>query len=116
VTGLRSDKGQVLACLTANAGAFPRCEKDPDARALAVPASGAVEFEFRDVPPGQYAIALIHDENANGRLDMRLMLPHEGFGFSRDARVRFGPPSFAKAAFSINGEARHQTIRMRYIF
>jgi uncharacterized protein (DUF2141 family) len=116
VTGLRSDKGQVLACLTAKAAAFPKCEKDPVARLLIVPADKQVELDFGPVPSGDYAIALIHDENANGRLDKRLMMPREGFGFSRNAPVGFGPPSFGTAAFSVGPDPEHQSIRMRYLF
>lgn len=116
VTGLRSSKGQVLACLTAQPAGFPDCKKDPHARALTVPASETVELDFGHLPKGRYAISLFHDENANGRLDKRLMMPREGYGFSRNAPVRLGPPSFASAAFPLDAADEHQTIRMRYIF
>ena len=115
VTGLRSEKGLVLACLTAEPESFPACDKDPAARAIRVPAAQTVELDFGPVPAGRYAIAIIHDENANGRLDKRLMLPREGFGFSRDAPVSFGPPRFDAAAFSVSGQDRHHSIRMRYL-
>ena len=39
---------------------------------------------------------------------MALMLPREGFGFSRDAAVAFGPPRFGKAAFAV-GEVTRST-------
>jgi len=116
VTGLRSAKGQVLACLTARAAAFPDCAKDPAARAVKVPASANVELDFGEVPPGRYAISLFHDENGNGRLDRRLLMPREGYGFSRDAPVHLGPPRFAEAAFAVNGGSQRQLIRMRYMF
>lgn len=116
VSGLRSDKGQVLACLTALPSAFPKCEGDPAARALTVPAGPSLRLDFGPVPSGTYAIALIHDENANGKLDKRLMIPREGFGFSRNAPVRLGPPSFASAAFAVDAHGQRQAIRMRYLF
>ncbi|MEZ5744738.1 MAG: DUF2141 domain-containing protein [Sphingomonadaceae bacterium] len=115
VTGLRSTEGKVLACLTARPQHFPQCEKDPEARSLIVKAGARVNLDFGNVPAGEYAIAIIHDENANGRLDKRLMMPREGFGFSQNAPVRFGPPSFGKAAFEVDGKGEHQSIRMRYI-
>ena len=68
------------------------------------------------VPPGTYAIALVHDENGNRRMDKTLILPREGFGFSRDAPVRFGPPSFAAAAFAVASQPVRQTVKMRYMF
>lgn len=115
VTGLRSAKGNVLACLTARADSFPDCEKDPDAHHLIVPAGSQVTLDFGMVRDGRYAISLIHDENANGKLDTRLMIPREGFGFSRDAPVRLGPPSFDKAAFAVDGQEVHLAVRMRYL-
>lgn len=116
VTGLRSAEGQVLACLTARPDAFPECDKDPDAFTLVIPAQEQIELHFGKVPAGRYAIALIHDENANGKLDKRLIIPREGFGFSRNAPVRFGPPSFRSAAFAVDAEGEHLAIRMRYLF
>jgi len=116
VTGLRSARGNVMACITQRPDAFPDCDKDPHARSLTVPAGTTVELRFGTVPNGRYAISLFHDENGNGKLDKRLMMPREGYGFSRDAPVVFGPPSFASAAFVVAGEPSHQAIRMRYIF
>ena len=70
---------------------------------------------FNDVAPGEYAISLLHDENGNGKVDKALFLPTEGFGFSRDARVRMGPPKFSDAAVDIGAKDRQLTIRMRYM-
>ena len=116
VTGVRSGKGVVRACLTSHAQGFPKCREAAGDRALVVPAAERVVFTFPDVLPGRYAIALMHDENRNGKIDRAMLLmPREGFGFSHDAPVRMGPPPFAKAAFEVAGQAVHQPIRMRYM-
>lgn len=115
VTGLRSVKGEVVACLTMRPDTFPECQRDPDAKAVRVPAAAIVQIDFGPVPAGRYAIALFHDENGNGRLDKRLMLPREGYGFSRNAPVVMGPPRFGRAAFATGEQGHHETIRMRYI-
>ena len=117
VSGLRSAKGKVLACVTANPASFPDCGKDAAAHhlAMAVPAGGAMTLDFGPLPPGRYAVSLFHDENANGKLDKMVMIPREGFGFSRDAPVHFGPPSFAAAAFVVGQEPVRQAIRVRYM-
>ena len=44
------------------------------------------------------------------------MMPTEGFGFSRDAKVRMGPPKYTDAVFEIGSEPVTQAIRMRYLF
>ncbi len=117
VDGLRNDRGLVRACLTTNATMFPNCKDDPQARKLEVrAATGQVLLDFGRVPPGTYAFALIHDENSNGRIDTALLVPREGFGFSRDAKVRFGPPRFSAAAFPVGAEPVRQTVRVRYMF
>jgi uncharacterized protein (DUF2141 family) len=115
VSGLRSSKGQVLACLTQVPATYPDCDKDPNAHKLKVPAGATVTLDFGAVPAGVYAISVIHDENGNGKLDKRMMMPAEGYGFSRDAPVHFGPPSFKSASFTVNAP-QQQTIKMRYMF
>lgn len=115
VTGLRSTKGHIMACLTARPDAFPECQNDPAARRLIVPAT-APNLDFGQVAEGRYAIALIHDENSNGKLDKRLMIPREGFGFSQDAPVVMGPPRFASAAFAVGSVNERMSIKMRYLF
>ena len=42
------------------------------------------------------------------------MMPKEGYGFSRDAKVRMGPPKFKDAVFEHTGEDQKITIKMRY--
>lgn len=115
ITGLRSHRGQVLVCLTRTPRAFPDCSRDPGSLRLVVPAAQAAEIDLGRIVPGTYAIALLHDENGNGKADMMLMMPREGFGFSRDPVLRFGPPAFARAAFPVGAGPVRQTIRMRYM-
>ena len=44
-----------------------------------------------------------------------LFMPREGYGFSRDAPVRMGPPKFGEAEFDVGSEPVSLTIRMRYM-
>lgn len=115
VGGLRSQKGNVLICLTSKPSHFPKCDRDPDARKLTLTAGQAAHFSFSGVTPGTYALALIHDENANGKLDTRFVVPREGFGFSRNPVIAFGPPKFVAAQFSVGTADTAQSIRMKYM-
>ncbi|WP_301750868.1 DUF2141 domain-containing protein [uncultured Erythrobacter sp.] len=115
VTDIRSAKGVVRACMTTRADIFPKCIKDPAAHRTVVPANGKVEIRFTGVKPGQYAIALLHDENNNGKADRAMgMMPKEGYGFSRDAPVRMAPPKFTDAVFALGAGTSRVTIKMRY--
>ncbi|MFZ0887958.1 MAG: DUF2141 domain-containing protein [Candidatus Binataceae bacterium] len=73
--------------------------------------------QFRDSSrkPGTYALAVIHDENSNGKLDTDLFgIPTEGYAFSKDASAWFGTPSFPAASFSYNGQSLDMTISLHY--
>ena len=115
VSGLRSTKGDVLVCLSANPRHFPDCRKDSAARKIKVAASHANKLQITKVVPGTYAVALIHDENANGKMDMSLFLPREGFGFSRNPKIGMGPPKFKSAQFTVGGDDQNYTVEMKYI-
>ena len=116
VTNLRNAKGVVRACLTGNAKDWPNCKIAATSQKVVVDAAGDVTFTFDNIPPGTYAIAIAHDENNNGKMDRAMLLmPKEGYGFSRDAPVVMGPPSFKAAAFTVSGEPLNQTIKMRYM-
>lgn len=115
VTDLRSTKGVVRACMTTREDVFPKCIKDPESHRVVVPAGEKVEIRFTGVKPGRYAIALLHDENNNGKADRAMgMMPKEGYGFSRDAPVRMAPPKFRDAVFEQGEAAQRLTVKMRY--
>lgn len=115
VADLRSTKGVVRACMTTREDVFPKCIKDPESHRVVVPADEKVEIRFTGVKPGRYAIALLHDENNNGKADRAMgMMPKEGYGFSRDAPVRMSPPKFRDAVFEQGETTQRLTIKMRY--
>jgi uncharacterized protein (DUF2141 family) len=115
VTGLRSMKGNVLVCVTANPKYFPDCSKDPKSLRAKVAARDSGNVSFSGVAQGTYAVALLHDENANSKMDMAIFLPKEGFGFSRNPAVVTGPPKFKAAAFVVDTAEVSQRVKMKYM-
>jgi uncharacterized protein (DUF2141 family) len=105
----------VLACLTANAKFFPDCGKDPAAHKIKIAAGAAANMAFDHLTPGTYALALIHDENNNNKMDLAAFLPKEGFAFSRNPVIMFGPPKFSSAKFTISDGTSHQSVKMKYM-
>jgi uncharacterized protein (DUF2141 family) len=72
-------------------------------------------FEFSDILPGKYAIAVIHDENYNGKLDSNFFgIPKEGYGFSSGAEVTLSAPSFSDAVFLYDGGVLEMSISLSY--
>jgi len=67
-----------------------------------VPAQeGLVTARFAEVPPGRYAVSVMHDEDGDGELDVGPGgLPLEGVGFTHDPAVDAGSPDPSDVAFS----------------
>jgi uncharacterized protein (DUF2141 family) len=71
--------------------------------------------DFEDIPPGTYAMAVIHDENMNGKLDTNwLGVPTEGYGFSNNAKGVLGSPLFSDASFTYDGRNVDLTMSLQY--
>jgi len=71
--------------------------------------------DFEDIPPGTYALAVVHDENMNGKIDTGLLgVPLEGYGFSNDAIAWFSAPPFSAASFPYDGRNLELTISLHY--
>jgi len=71
--------------------------------------------DFEDIPPGTYALAVVHDENMNGELDTNwLGIPKEGYGFSNDVKALLSAPSFSAASFQYDGGTLDLTISLQY--
>lgn len=113
VDRLRSAKGVLRICLTADPKNFPGCVDDARAVTRSIPAS-APDVHIDGLPYGRYAIAVIHDANNNAKLDTVLGIPREGFGFSRNPTINFGPPRFKAAEFDLTSPNETQSITMRY--
>jgi uncharacterized protein (DUF2141 family) len=71
--------------------------------------------DFEDIQPGTYAIAVVHDENMNGKLDTNWAgYPTEGYGFSNDEKAFLSAPSFRAARFPYDGRNVDLTISLNY--
>ena len=77
---------------------------------------GSVVVSIEGIPPGRYAVQAYHDEDGNGRIRKGLFgIPAEAIGFSRDARVRLGAPSFEDAAIDVAEPATATRLRLRHL-
>lgn len=75
--------------------------KDP-IHAIVLPVDSTTMVWKQNMPFGEYAIAVYHDKNKNGKIDTNLLgIPKEDYGFSNNARGRFGPASWNDSKFKI---------------
>jgi uncharacterized protein (DUF2141 family) len=80
------------------------------------PAAKGVTIITITAPPGDYAAQAFHDENGNHQVDKNLLgIPREGVGFSRNARIRFGPPKWADAVITHGAQAQTIQLDLRYM-
>lgn len=109
-TGLEGE-GAVLVALFDSEKAFRGGR--PVATATARPVKGEAVAVLSGLEAGTYAIKVFQDTDRNGRLSVNALgVPNEPYAFSNNARGRFGPPGWTKAAFALGAEGAAQTIRM----
>ncbi len=114
VVNLRNDHGRMDCNLFNDPQGFPRNGKV--FRHVLAPIQGdRAVCEFPDVPAGTYAAVVFQDEDSSGKFKTNFIgMPLEGFGFSNDAPLRFGPPSFEAASFHYDGKTASDPIHLRY--
>lgn len=115
VEGLRSERGLLRALLFEGEEGFPG-EPGRALRLSEVQIEGErARLLYADLPPGQYAVTVFHDENENAALDMNFIgWPREGVGASRGAHKRMGPPRYKDARFELGEGVRTERIELLY--
>ncbi len=69
--------------------------------------SGTTKVLLNNIPDGEYAIALFHDENGNDELDTNwLGIPKEKVAFSNAKMRAFGPPKYIDCAFKVENDTK----------
>ena len=107
----RNDDGRVFCAIWGARDGYPTRREHAVGQTLDRTIEGRrAHCVFEDVPPGEYALAAFHDENANNALDRNMFgIPSEGTGASNDAYNPFGPPSWDDARFRVErAEPTHQ--------
>jgi len=110
VTGIRNTDGNISVALRSAPETIVQhkvVEIDP--------ATMSAAATFDGMARGTYDIAVIHDENKNGKLDFNEMgMPLEGYGHSNNPAKRPGPPSFEETKFTIDKPAASIEVTLIY--
>lgn len=57
-------------------------------------------FIIDDLPKGEYAISMYHDENSDGECNRNILgIPKEPYGFSNNIKPQFSAPSYKDCKF-----------------
>ena len=117
VVGLHNDIGQVGCSVYSSADGFPTDQSKALHSTLTPIKDKKATCDFSGLPAGHYAIAVMHDENSNGKVDRNFMgIPKEGVGASNDAKASMGPPKFDDASFAYGGSRKDMTVRITYLW
>ncbi len=112
LVGLSGNDGQVVVSVYDSKKAWL---KEPVVREI-VDATGVSDGQMTvtiDLPPGEYAVHIYHDLDADGEMKANFVgIPKEPTGVSRDAKGRFGPPKFKDAMFAVGDESMSMTINI----
>jgi uncharacterized protein (DUF2141 family) len=99
ILGLTSDQGMVMIAVYSSPETYMDASKI-FRRAKQPIAHRTCQWVVDDLPPGRYVISVFHDLNDNSKLDTGLFgIPKEPYGFSNNARGKFGPPDWESVAF-----------------
>ena len=110
VQNVRVQEGAVHIGLYRSCADFPNCK--PLELIIVTVKGKPIQAAF-SVEPGEYAVAVYHDENGNGEMDKRAFgLPKEPYGFSNNFRPRFSAPKFSDCRFRVGGEGKTISVRL----
>jgi uncharacterized protein (DUF2141 family) len=111
VGGTRSDKGQILVAIYDKAENWNKSVGPVATQKVDASRQGVV-LHFQ-LPPGTYALELMHDENGNGKLDKNAMgIPTEGYGYSNNPNP-MRRAHFDEAQFVMSDAGLSISVKMR---
>ncbi|GGC76269.1 DUF2141 domain-containing protein [Marinobacter halophilus] len=116
IPNIKNSTGTIACALFESPAGFPNEFLNSATNIIMIKIRDAqARCSFLDVPPGTYALAVIHDENRDGKLNTNFLgVPTEGYGFSSGAEAAMSAPSFEAASFSYDGQNLDLTIRLNY--
>ncbi len=115
VLGFENNEGKArLLLFTSEEGKhFPADQEKALIKRILPITANKVIFNLEDIPYGDYAISVHHDENGDDKVNSNwLGIPKESLGASNDAKGSFGPPSFEKAKITVDTKQMSITINM----
>jgi uncharacterized protein (DUF2141 family) len=104
VNGIRHQKGEICLRIYANEKGFPMKDTSEVQSGCTKITGSSLSKDFYGLKPGNYAVAVVDDQNGNQKLDTDFFgIPKEGFGISNNPTVSIttGTPKFSKSSFSM---------------
>lgn len=111
IEGINELKGEIRIAMFDSKEKYT---KDP-IHAIVIPVDSTTIIWTQEMLPfGEYAIAVYHDKNENGKIDTNFLgIPKEDYGFSNNARGRFGPASWQDSKFIVEDNFYSTSIKIK---
>jgi len=114
INGLKNTNGQLMISLSKGKEGFPHNNYYKQLYFTDF-TSPNFNLTIKDIPNGNYAVSLLHDEDSNGKMTRNLIrIPKEGFAFSRNYKVVLRAPKYKEANFDIDTIKKPVIIKMQY--
>lgn len=111
VEGVASAAGDIKVAIYNSADTF----LSKPVHGVAAPAhQGTVELKVPGLPAGDYAFAVYHDADNNGKMDRNMMgIPTEDYAFSNNAMGKRGAPRYEDARIALPEGGATATVNLR---
>lgn len=104
VTNIKKAKGTMEIGLFTDTNGFPD-EGTQQKKYFFTVNNLSETFEIKNIKKGEYAIAIYHDENEDGKCNRNFIgMPKEPYGFSNNYRPRFSAPDFDDCRFYLRSD------------
>ena len=114
VIDMRNHKGHLIFGVFAQKDGFPSdSSKSVNWQVKSIDADKVV-FTC-ELPPGRYGASILHDENANNKMDTNFLgIPKEGYGVTNNPKPKRRSATFAESLFTLPPEGATMTISLQY--
>lgn len=115
IQNIQKVEGKVMIAVFKGEGNFLEDGKAIASKIALVEKTGALTVVFPNLPLGKdYAVAVYHDVNGNEKLNTNLFgVPTEPYGFSNNARSKWGAPKYNIARFELNELTKNMIIQVK---
>ncbi|MFK7983967.1 MAG: DUF2141 domain-containing protein [Saprospiraceae bacterium] len=115
IQNIQKAKGNIMIAVFRGEANFLEDDKDIASKIALVEKTGELTVVFPNLPFGNdYAVAVYHDLNGNGALNTNLFgVPTEAYGFSNNARSKWGAPKYNVARFELNELTENMVIQVK---
>ncbi len=114
VENILQPQGNMMIAVFEGPDNFLKDDKAVVSKIGLVEKTGAFNVIFPNLPLGEYSIAVYHDVNGNQKLDTNLFgVPTEPYGFSNNARSKWGAPKYEVAKFQLNESEKKMVIQVK---